>query len=136
MGLLDRFRGRREAEDALAQAGAEGSQAAEPEAAENVPIPGIGGIPELQELISQAANQGQLHIDADRMQMAMPGLGAMGMPAIDLRSHPEKREVVFEILRRHGIDARGGEAVRVTDPRIQAEIMQALQRPPEQPPAS
>ena len=160
MGFLDRFRGRRESEDALAQARAEAAQAGEADAAaavpapgdpnlgvpltsygtpqgsteitggENVQIPGIGGIAELQALIAQAATQGHLHIDVDKMQMGMPGLGAMGMPAIDLRSNPEKRKVVFEILRKHGIDAHVGQAVRVSDPQIQAEIMQALQQPP------
>jgi hypothetical protein len=161
MGLLDRFRGRRESEDALAQARAEAAQAGEPDAAaavpapgdanlgvpltsygtpqgsteigtgENVQIPGIGGIPELQALIAQAASQGHLHIDVNQMQMGMPGAGALGMPAIDLRSNPEKRKVVFDILRKHGFDPHEGQAVQVTDPQIQAEIMQALQRPPE-----
>jgi hypothetical protein len=105
--------------------------------AENIQIPGIGGIPELQALIAQAAAQGHLHVDVEKMQMGMPGAGAMGMPAIDLRSNPEKREVVFEILRRHGLDPHEGQAIQVTDPQIQAEIFQALQQlPPEQPPRS
>src|SRR5436190_17063059 len=162
MGLLDRFRGRREGEDALAQARAEAARAGESESkvaapvpppgdpslgvpltsygtpqgsteigsGENVQIPGIGGIPELQALIAQAASQGHLHIDVNQMQMGMPGAGALGMPAIDLRSNPEKRKVVFDILRKHGFDPHEGQAVQVTDPQIQAEIMQALQQQP------
>jgi hypothetical protein len=168
MGLFDRFRGRRESEDALAQARAEAAQAGEPEAVaasavpapgdpdlgvpltsygtpegstpvaggENIQIPGIGGIPELQALISQAAAQGHLHVDVEKMQMGMPGAGAMGMPAIDLRSNPERRKVVFEILRKHGYDPHEGEAIRVTDPQLQAEIFQALQQPPADPPTA
>jgi hypothetical protein len=169
MGLFDRLRGRRDSEDAFAQARAEAAQAGEAEAAaaptvpppgdpslgipltswgtpqgsteagtaENVQIPGIGGVAELQALIAQAAAQGHLHVDVETMQMAMPGAGAMGMPAIDLRSNPEKRAVVFEILRKHGLDPHEGQAIQVTDPQIQAEIFQALQQPPsEQPPPS
>jgi hypothetical protein len=110
---------------------------AEAAGAENVQIPGIGGIPELQALIAQAAAQGHLHVDVEKMQMGMPGAGAMGMPAIDLRSNPDKRAVVFEILRKHGLDPHEGQAIQVTDPQIQAEIFQALQQPPpEQPPSS
>jgi hypothetical protein len=104
--------------------------------AENIQIPGIGGIPELQALIAQAAAQGHLHVDVEKMQMAMPGAGAMGMPAIDLRSNPERRAVVFEILRKHGLDPHEGQAIQVADAQIQAEIFQALQQPPpEQPPS-
>jgi hypothetical protein len=110
---------------------------AEAAGAENVQIPGIGGIPELQALIAQAAAQGHLHVDVEKMQMGMPGAGAMGMPAIDLRSNPDKRAVVFEILRKHGLDPHEGQAIQVSDPQIQAEIFQALQQPPpEQPPSS
>jgi len=107
-------------------------QGATEAAAENIQIPGIGGVAELQALIAQAAAQGHLHVDLEKMQMAMPGAGAMGMPAIDLRSNPDKRAIVLEILRKHGLDPHEGRAIRVDDPQIQAEIFQALQQSPSE----
>jgi hypothetical protein len=105
---------------------------------QDVNIPGIGDLGALMGMIQQAAAQGNLHIDTQNLQMGMGGMpGAqgvpgmqgmnMGMPMLDLRQDPSRRQVVFDILKKHGFDPHEGQAIQVTDPQIQAEIMQALQ---------
>lgn len=164
MGLFDRLRGRKQSEDALAQARAEmpateqmaspapvAPPAGEPSlgvplnqfgtptdgtqlaGGQNVQIPGVGDLGALMAMIQQAAAQGNLHIDTQNLQMGMQGMPGqqgtpmMGMPMLDLRSDPSRRQVVFDILKKHGFDPHEGQAIQVTDPAIQAEIMQALQ---------
>ena len=182
MGLFDRFKGRRDSEDALAQARAEAGMQQPPQPAQqpdatavpapgdpnlgvplsqfgtptdgtalpagqgaNVNIPGVGDLGALMTMIQQAAAQGNLHIDTQNLQMGMGGMQGMpgmnmGMPMLDLRQDPSRRQVVFDILKKHGYDPHEGQAIQVTDPQIQAEIMQALnqhaqgQMPPQVPP--
>jgi hypothetical protein len=106
-------------------------------AGQNVQIPGVGDMGALMAMIQSAASQGHLHIDTQKLQMGMAGMqGAqgmqgmmgMGMPMLDLRQDPSRRQVVFDILKKHGFDPHEGQAIQVTDPQIQAEIMQALQQ--------
>jgi hypothetical protein len=185
MGLFDRFKSRREGEDALAQARAEtGTQpdstsinpSADPAQpavptpgdpslgvpltqygtpadgsglpagqGQDIQIPGIGNLAALQAMIQNAAAQGNLHIDTQNLQMGMGGMQGMpgmnmGMPMLDLRQDPSRRQVVFDVLKKHGYNPHEGQAIQVTDPQIQAEIMQALnqhaqgQQPPQPPP--
>lgn len=100
--------------------------------AQNVQIPGVGDLGALMAMIQQAAAQGNLHIDTQNFQMGMQGMPGqqgtpmMGMPMLDLRQDPHRRKVVFDILKNHGYDPHEGQAIQVTDPAIQAEIMQAL----------
>jgi hypothetical protein len=187
MGLFDRFKSRRDSEDALAQARAEtgvqpDSTSINPSAdpaqpavptpgdpslgvpltqygtpadgsglpagqGQNVQIPGVGDLGALMGMIQNAAAQGNLHIDTQNLQMGMGGMPGMqgmnmGMPMIDLRQDPAHRQIVFDILKKHGLDPHEGQAIQVTDPQIQAEIMQALsmhaegQQPPTPPPPS
>src|SRR4051794_21815699 len=175
MGLFDRFKSRRDSEDALAQARAEagmqpgqagvGGQPTDPAApappppgdpslgvpltqygtptdgtvmpggqGQDVQIPGVGNLGALMSMIQQAAAQGNLHIDTQNLQMGMGGMQGMqgvqgmgmnmGMPMVDLRQDPAHRQIVFDILKKHGYDPHEGQAIQVTDPQIQAEIMQ------------
>ena len=100
---------------------------------QNVQIPGVGDLGALMGMIQNAAAQGNLHIDTQNLQMGMGGMPGMqgmnmGMPMIDLRQDPAHRQIVFDILKKHGFDPHEGQAIQVTDPQIQAEIMQALQQ--------
>ena len=104
-------------------------------AVQNAQIPGVGDVGALMAMIQQAAAQGHMHIDTENLQMRLQqmqgvqgtGMG-MGMPMLDLRQDPSRRQVVFDILKKHGYDPHQGQAIQVTDPQIQAEIMQALQQ--------
>ena len=66
--------------------------------------------------VQQAAAQGNLHIDTKNLQMGMQGTqGQAGtpisaMPMLDLRQDPSRRQVVFDILKKHGFDPH--EAIR------------------------
>src|SRR4051794_1292382 len=114
---------------------------------QDIQIPGIGNLAALQAMIQNAAAQGNLHIDTQNLRMGMGGMQGMpgmnmGMPMLDLRQDPAHRQIVFDILKKHGYDPHEGQAIQVTDPQIQAEIMQALslnaqgQQPPTPPPPS
>jgi hypothetical protein len=118
-----------------------------PAGQQNVQIPGVGDLGALMAMIQQAQAQGNLHVDTQNLQMGMQGMPGqqgtpmMGMPMLDLRSDPDRRKVVFDILKKHGYDPHEGQAIQVTDPAIQAEIMQAIQQhaagqPPPQLPGS
>ena len=105
-----------------------------PAGQQNVQIPGVGDLGALMAMIQQAQAQGNLHVDTQNFQMGMQGMPGQqgtpmtGMPMLDLRSDPDRRKVVFDILKKHGFDPHEGQAIQVTDPAIQAEIMQALQQ--------
>ena len=101
---------------------------------QNVQIPGVGDLGALMAMIQNAAAQGHLHIDTQNLQMGMQAMQGMqgtpmaGMPMLDLRQDPSRRAVVFDILKKHGYDPHEGQALQITDPQIQMEIMQALQQ--------
>ncbi len=139
MGLMDRFKGRRDEEDAMAQARRTQDAGAAPvvsESGETIGTPvnemsmsagasaglGAGQIPGIQNLgaigaaIQQAMTTGNFQVvQAEAQQMQQQ---AMGMQK-DLQ----------EVYARHGVDMTGGHTSQVDDPeQLQKDVMEVMKK--------
>ena len=142
MGLFDRLRGRRQSEDALAQARAEAGAAGVEIApiaapvtsdsgevigapiqqagfgAEGIQIPGLENMGALGPMIQQAIASGNAQVintPTEVINLAGADPGAA-------------RKAVLDVLAKHGIDAQAGsgQQIPVTNPQVAQDIFAAL----------
>jgi len=136
MGLFDRFKGRRNSEDALAAARAEGEVTAAtappappitgehgeqigapPSLASQFSVPGLENMGALGPLIQQAINNG--HAQVVQAPPQVDNMAEQGSQA---------RQDILDVLAKHGINAQpgSGQSIPVYDPNMMNEIFGVL----------
>ena len=123
MGLFDFLRGRRERESALPD-GTQMSigepaqtESGQPGQADLSALGDLGQLGGMGEMIRQAASQGHLDVQVNQEPPKVMNLQGQG---------DELRNAILQTLREHGVDARKGDEVKVTDPALQQAIFQTL----------